>query len=434
MKKLNRKYKVLVLLPLGVSGTKTLCEELYQDKNSFNDVEFIGINYDRKVKIAERELSAETLKEREKLKRILKEYISSKNFDLIHINTEEIPRDLLDFLISKYKTVYTVHAIRSYHYLLPLDNVKDNLTEEILKLVNSKNVIEEIDISTFVREEIRKTVDLNKDQERKLFDYILSTANQKYLLENADESVYVSRHVQDVAKQQFGIRKGIVINNGTGLFEDFEKQKDWFLKEAVSYRRNNLKRNSIVVSYIGRINRCKGVLDLGKVFEEVSKKDETLYLYLVGPSEDIFLERYFEDRIKENKRIRWIEKEKGVDRKGVITYYLISDIVVYPSLREAFGLTPIEASSLGRLTIVRKIDNMINFVKENIAFGFETTEELKNNLLTLSYQLKEIKENPTLPSSLEFLDEVYRKMMYTREKYSIKRVREEYLKCFEKLL
>lgn len=87
--------------------------------------------------------------------------------------------------------------------------------------------------------------------------------------------------------------------------------------------------NKIVFTFIGRINRDKGICELLEAFYNLSHEYQNIILLLVGKVESEIL---VED-MKNNKKIIFIGYTKEVEK-----YLSISDVLVHPSYREGFSM------------------------------------------------------------------------------------------------
>ena len=87
------------------------------------------------------------------------------------------------------------------------------------------------------------------------------------------------------------------------------------------------------ILFVGAASVMKGAADLLEAFESLD--DPRMELYLVGERSMSVPERFAGDR-----RIHWIGP---VDRMKVMEYYRISDVLVFPSHSDGFGMAQVEA-------------------------------------------------------------------------------------------
>jgi glycosyltransferase involved in cell wall biosynthesis len=105
-----------------------------------------------------------------------------------------------------------------------------------------------------------------------------------------------------------------------------------------------------LVTYVGRINARKGLDYLLEAFRDLAGEERDVNLVLVGPDDGYGI------RVRELVR-RW-SLEGRVVLTGFLTLpeklsvFIDSDVVVYPSAFEIFGLVPFEALLCGRPVVV----------------------------------------------------------------------------------
>ncbi|MEM5816217.1 MAG: glycosyltransferase family 4 protein, partial [Candidatus Aenigmatarchaeota archaeon] len=412
----------------AVNGVKVFCETLYSNLDF--KTELVGIWFDEKLKTEDKIIESTEEKNKAHLKEYLKKYILNKNPNIIHINTYAIDVDLINFLFENFgdRTVYTAHAIHPYHH--PLNIFTQNPNTYNYNFVKRLSELSSLDRSSEdTVEELARQFEVNLDYNSKkslsIYSYLI--ALQKNLIKKSKEVVYVSQHAKEKAKEYYNVDRGIVINNGTNIFEEYEKSKEKYEIEAILWRsRYRFDSSDVLLLYIGRVDVNKGIFDLLDAFYNVSKKLENLKLILAGECIDQDLKRKIENNELLGKNLFIVDDLNRLDRNSVIRLYLASDLVIYPSYRESFALVPIEAASLGKPVIVRETDNMVNYVKEGWAFGFKDVSDLEERIKELSKEISRLRFIPTTPSSLNFSKKIIDGMNYVREKYSIRKTAEEY--------
>ncbi|ELC8443062.1 glycosyltransferase family 4 protein [Clostridium perfringens] len=113
----------------------------------------------------------------------------------------------------------------------------------------------------------------------------------------------------------------------------------------------NISKEDYVVTFIGRLVREKGILDLLEGFNKI--KNKNLKLLLVGDTfqgdRDLECKKLI-DRFKENKNIIFMGK-----RQDINSLLAISDIFCLPSYREGMPRSIIEAMAMGNAVIATNI-------------------------------------------------------------------------------
>lgn len=120
----------------------------------------------------------------------------------------------------------------------------------------------------------------------------------------------------------------------------------------------NIKKENIVVGFIGRLANDKGINELVLAWEKIEKLHNNVFLMLVGP---IDLRDPFDiNLIKNFKNIIYLDYVSNPE-----IYYSIFDIFILPSYREGFPTVNLEASSMKLPVITTKHTGCINSIIEN---------------------------------------------------------------------
>ena len=124
-----------------------------------------------------------------------------------------------------------------------------------------------------------------------------------------------------------------------------------------------ISRDAVVVIFVGRVTKDKGIVELLAAFEMASKRFPQLRLLVVGPFEpdrDPLPDKTVAG-LKNNRRIHLVGFQGQPER-----YLGAADIFVLPSYREGFGSVAIEAAALGLPAIVTRITGLTDAVVENV--------------------------------------------------------------------
>lgn len=116
--------------------------------------------------------------------------------------------------------------------------------------------------------------------------------------------------------------------------------------------------------FVGRIVQAKGINELCEAFEQLSRENKSVRLLLVGPREDS-LDPVSEDSlriIESNPAITYVGEVLGED---LLSYYAAADCFVFPSYREGFPNTVLEAGAMGLPSIVTDINGSREIIVEN---------------------------------------------------------------------
>jgi len=123
-----------------------------------------------------------------------------------------------------------------------------------------------------------------------------------------------------------------------------------------------INKDEKVIFFIGRLTWIKGVENLILAFSEVLKKFPKTKLIILGKGEE------YDDLVELSKRLDIADKivirSAFVTEKERIAHYALSDVCVFPSFSEPFGIVSLEAMSMEKPVVVGA--SGINGFKEQI--------------------------------------------------------------------
>jgi len=199
--------------------------------------------------------------------------------------------------------------------------------------------------------------------------------------------------------------KILVIPNGVDT-------KRFEIKESKGELRKKLNLpDGILGICVGRLTPFKNQKFLIKVAKEIKRDD--FYILIIGDGDE------YENLKKE------IEKEKLEDRVRLlgfipsdeIPYYLkASDIFLYPSLKEGFGIVVLEAMAAGLPVVI---------------FREIYVEEFGNNILVANNEEEFMSYARQLVENKSFREELGGKLKQDALKLDIRKVAEKYLEVFK---
>lgn len=200
------------------------------------------------------------------------------------------------------------------------------------------------------------------------------TGAMRWLFKSADKltascatHVLVDSHSQRdfLTKERVVLeRKSSVIANGsicgvdTQRF-DFNPEQRRSLRERLC-----IKESDIVFLFVGRLTRDKGLIDLAQAFMNVCAVHGNAHLVVVGPDEENMRARITEHYGSLLNRIHF---EEYTDKPEI--FMSAADVFCLPSYREGFGMTIIEAASVGIPSIGTKIYGVTDAIEEGVT-GF----------------------------------------------------------------
>ena len=148
-----------------------------------------------------------------------------------------------------------------------------------------------------------------------------------------------------------------IIGNGNvrGIDADYWNRNSIQLDESKTI---NIEDGQFTFVFVGRMVGDKGINELVEAFKRLSKAR----LLLVGPMEEDLdpLKEETVYEIKHNPSIHWVGLQQDVR-----PYYLQADAFVFPSYREGFPNTVLEAGAMGLPAIVTDINGANEIIVPN---------------------------------------------------------------------
>lgn len=140
--------------------------------------------------------------------------------------------------------------------------------------------------------------------------------------------------------------RGVVLNPGSGNGVNIHKYDNLPAKQAARHTLN-LDTSELVLGFVGRLTRDKGIEDLAYIWSQLRMERENLRLLLVGDFEEGDPVRpTVKDALLHDPRVTnipWMNDP--------LTAYRSMDLLVFPSYREGLPNVPLEAQ-MSRLPVV----------------------------------------------------------------------------------
>lgn len=118
-----------------------------------------------------------------------------------------------------------------------------------------------------------------------------------------------------------------------------------------------LVKSDFVFTFIGRLNKDKGVNELLKAFLQLNKSYKQTKLLLIGPLDDA--ESSFNINTDDLKSIHFIGFQSDVRK-----YLSVTDFLVLPSYREGFPNVILEAGSMGVPVIMTRVNGYHEYIRD----------------------------------------------------------------------
>lgn len=206
--------------------------------------------------------------------------------------------------------------------------------------------------------------------------YETSTGAKRYILKRIDKFtaslatkvVCVSPSLAKLSLEE-GLNpdyKQTILANGScnGIDVNQFSEKAIDIVDLVAIKKKlGIEDDDFVIGFTGRLVKDKGIIELVNAFKQLQTRHHNMKLLLVG----MFEER---DAIPENV-IHMIKKDPHiinigyVDNRLIPYYYSLMDVFVFPSHREGFGMSVIEASAMKVPVVASRITGCVDSIIEN---------------------------------------------------------------------
>ena len=123
-----------------------------------------------------------------------------------------------------------------------------------------------------------------------------------------------------------------------------------------------IKADALVLGYVGRIVRDKGIAELAEAWQSLRRKFPSLYLLLVGPEEPQDpVPATLLSRLKEDPRVIFVGWEGNTP-----PFYAAMDLLVLPTYREGFPIVPLEAAAMQLPVVATNVDGCSEAVRDGV--------------------------------------------------------------------
>lgn len=205
------------------------------------------------------------------------------------------------------------------------------------------------------------------------------------LLQKADV-IFAQTIEEKNTLQKFGLLNTEILQNGINIQQFQNLPSKMIFRKKFGY-----SKNDIIILYLGRINRIKGLDYLLKAFSEI-KNRKNLKLVLIGP-DDNYLNVLIKliKHLNLNNDVRII---KGLYGDEKIEAFSGSDIFCLPSNYDCCPNSMLEALASGLPVITTNTNGLSYLVRERtgIVIPPKDIEKLKNALIYFIKNPKKIKE------------------------------------------
>jgi len=180
----------------------------------------------------------------------------------------------------------------------------------------------------------------------------------------------VSRSVADIMIQEKLCKpdKIKVLENGSSMGVDAKNRfnPDLVTKADIDRLRKQLgiPPDALVLGFVGRIVRDKGVVELTAAWRRLRLEYENLFLLMIGPAEpqDPVPVEVLQE-LRTDPRVIMID---FVQNEDMPKYYRIMDLVVLPTHREGFPNVPLEAAAMELPVLATHVTGCVDAVVDGV--------------------------------------------------------------------
>ena len=164
---------------------------------------------------------------------------------------------------------------------------------------------------------------------------------------------------------------------GKGGFAGIDLNR--FNKENISSEKiEGLDESGLVIGFVGRVVREKGIGELVRAFKSLREKGQNISLVLIGPFEPDL------DPI-EPEVLEVLKNDKNIFKLGYMPHpekaLCQTDLLCLPSYREGFPMVVLEAGALGIPSVVSRIPGNIDTILEGetgLSFELKSKSDLED--------------------------------------------------------
>lgn len=277
--------------------------------------------------------------------------------------------------------------------------LKFNISNHYISIVTKDLIKKDIDV-VLIENKPEFVLEIKRHSHLKVVQHIhndyMSINNNKNneILDLSDSVLFVSNAIKNNVEWHLKYDDFSVVHNGVDIekfdlkFHDIEKIQNFRKKLGIS-------ESDIVITYIGRLNQQKGILELIESVKLI--KASGFKLLVVGSSwySKNTENKFTEILKKKSKELREKIIFTGyMDHSDIPQVYLCSDIIVVPSQQvEAAGLVVIEARASGKPVIASNSGGIPEYADGNCViidlnkqFVENLAYELNKNIINNNYR------------------------------------------------
>jgi glycosyltransferase involved in cell wall biosynthesis len=189
-------------------------------------------------------------------------------------------------------------------------------------------------------------------------------------------SVTISNYVRDTLKKKYGINSQVIYH---GIEPDRFKPKN----KTQNKRKLGYRETDFIILYVGKLHPYKDPLTLIKAISVALEKNANLHLAMIGDGE---LYTEVEKEISKPNLSNHIKLFRHVGNQTLEMLYDAADVLVLPSVNEAFGMVLLEAMASG-LPVIASDSGACPEVIGNVGVLFNQGDyiDLAEKIIALSF-------------------------------------------------
>lgn len=232
----------------------------------------------------------------------------------------------------------------------------------------------------------------------------------RWIYRRVDKAIAISTVIKKnlIETTPLNEKKIVTIPNAVEI-EKFNRERYDRLKTRETI---GIDKKTFLFTNVARLSPGKGQDTILKAISLIKKQLENTLFVFVGEAEESekFYENNLKSFVKENE-LEDLVRFLGF-RKDIPEILAASDVFLFPSYAEAFGISLIEAMAIGLPSIVCNADGVIDIIIENetsLCFEREDIKTLSENILKLRFdnELRNKLSSNSIERAKEFSFERY---------------------------
>lgn len=187
------------------------------------------------------------------------------------------------------------------------------------------------------------------------------------------------------------------------------------------FRLQEIKKTQKIVLFVGRLSPQKGIEYFVKAAQIIKKelKEKIKFVVITNTLSIKGIKGKYADLIKKNK----IELYRSISSNEIVKFYQKADVLILPSLSEAFGLVLLEAMACGTPVVASRVGGVPNVVKDGVV-GFLV---LPRNPQAIAQKTLKILTNEELRKKMR------KNCLEWVKNFSWEKVAQQYLEIYKKI-